>query len=358
MRRPAAPSTTRRLARADGIEESERSSARSGSSGVAGKFLKSDSRLRHCPGCDADAQRILPREIERDVFVLLEEAHLADALGGDAAGGDVGDGAGCKLDARLRDIDFVGDHRNADGFQVRDRRVHQRKQNIEVVNHHVVDHVDIQAARRENAQAMDFEKHGARNDLLRRDDRGIEALDVADLQNAAGALRRMRSAGRLLSSEAAMGFSTSTSRPASSRRQPTRACSLVGTATLTASMPAAASASRSANHLRAEFRGDLAGALGVGVNDADEFGAFEFAPHAHVVPAEFSGADHGNANGFLAHDFVFTSAESVCECLNGDARFIRGANQGFAVEQQRAARVDRRAPWHSSGASLRWFSLR
>ena len=95
----------------------------------------------------------------------------------------------CKLDARVRDIDFVGDHRNADGFEVHDGRIHERKQNIEVVNHHVVHHVDIQAARRENAEAMDFEKHGARDDFLRRGDGGIESLDVADLQNAAGALR-------------------------------------------------------------------------------------------------------------------------------------------------------------------------
>ena len=73
-----------------------------------------------------------------------------------------------KFDARVRDVDFVRDHRNADGFQIHDGRVHERKQNIEVVNHHVVHDVDIQAARRENAEAVDFEKHGARNDLLRR----------------------------------------------------------------------------------------------------------------------------------------------------------------------------------------------
>ena len=56
------------------------------------QFFKSDSGLR-AARLDANAQRVLAREIERDVFVLLEEAHLADALGGDAAGGDVGDRA-------------------------------------------------------------------------------------------------------------------------------------------------------------------------------------------------------------------------------------------------------------------------
>ena len=191
-----------------------------------------------------------------------------------------------------------------------DRRVHQRKQNIEVVNHHVVHHVDIQAARRENAQAVDFEKQRPRDDFLHRGDGGIESLDVPDLQDAAGTLARKQSDCSASSSEAAIGFSTSTSMPASSRWQPTRACSLVGTATLTASTPAAASASRSRITSRAEFCGDLASALAIGVNNTDEFSAFEFAPHANVVPAEFSGADHGNANGFLGHAFVFASTES------------------------------------------------
>ena len=84
----------RGLARADGIEKGAQLGAkrffRRG-----GKFLESDSGCG-LPGWHTDAQRILAREIERDVFVLLEEAHLADALGGDAAGGDIGDGAGLQ----------------------------------------------------------------------------------------------------------------------------------------------------------------------------------------------------------------------------------------------------------------------
>src|ERR1700733_2508521 len=63
-----------------------------------------------------NAQRILPREIERDIFVLLEKAHLADAFGRDAASGEVSDGAGFEFDAGVRDIHFVGDHRDADGL--------------------------------------------------------------------------------------------------------------------------------------------------------------------------------------------------------------------------------------------------
>ena len=117
---------------------------------------------------DANAEHVLAREIERDVFVLLEEAHLADAFGGNAAGGEIRDGAGFKFDAGVGDVHFVGDHGDADGFQVDDGRIDEREQDVEVVNHHVVDDVDIEAARRKNAEAMDFEKHRARDDFPRR----------------------------------------------------------------------------------------------------------------------------------------------------------------------------------------------
>ena len=43
--------------------------------------------------------------------------------------------------------------------------------NIQIVDHHVVDHVDIQAARRENAKPVDFEKHRPQDDFLRGHDR-------------------------------------------------------------------------------------------------------------------------------------------------------------------------------------------
>src|SRR6202041_4032900 len=61
------------------------------------QFLESDSRLR-AAGLDANAQRVLAHEIKRDVFVFLEEAHLADALRRYPAGRHIGDGAGCELD--------------------------------------------------------------------------------------------------------------------------------------------------------------------------------------------------------------------------------------------------------------------
>ncbi len=154
-----------------------------------GNFLEID-RLLRILEVDADAQHILAGEIERDIFVLLEKAHLADSFGGDAAGGEIGHRAGGEFDARLGDVHFIGDHRNADGFQVDDGRIDQRKQNVQVVNHHVVNNVDVQAARSKHAEAVDFEKHGLGNDFAGRRRPRIEALEMADLQNALAALRR------------------------------------------------------------------------------------------------------------------------------------------------------------------------
>jgi len=138
---------------------------------------------------DTNAQNVLSSVIERHVFVFLEKANLSNALGGNAAGGEVRDSARFELKTRMSDIDFVRDYRDADGFQVDHRRIDEGEQNVEVVDHHVVNDVDIEAPRREHAQAVNFEKHRARDDALSRDHRGIETLEMADLQNPVATLR-------------------------------------------------------------------------------------------------------------------------------------------------------------------------
>ena len=62
-----------------------------------------------------------------------------------------------------------------------------------------------------------------------------------------------------------------------------------------------------AENARAEFRGNFLRAVGVGIDDADEFGAFDFAPDANVVTSEIADADDSYADGFLAQDFLFAS---------------------------------------------------
>ncbi|HXI42556.1 MAG TPA: hypothetical protein VNH83_21415, partial [Bryobacteraceae bacterium] len=52
------------------------------------------------------------------------------------------------------------------------------------MNHQVEDDVDIEAARAEDAEAVDFEKQGLAGDFFERDDGGVETLEVADLEDA------------------------------------------------------------------------------------------------------------------------------------------------------------------------------
>ena len=72
---------------------------------------------------DVDEQDVLAGEVERDVLVRLEEAQLADALGADAAGGEVGDAAVVELDADVGDIDAAAEDGEADGADLADGRL-------------------------------------------------------------------------------------------------------------------------------------------------------------------------------------------------------------------------------------------
>ena len=91
----------------------------------------------------------------------------------------------------------------------------------------------------------------------------------------------------------------------------------------------------------------LRGALGVRVHNADEFGAFEFAPHAHMVAAEFSGADDGNANGFFAHDFFPFLLRAVLRRQTPEWRFPLRPRRESMRRGRTAACGPRRlpAPW-------------
>ena len=63
---------------------------------------------------DVDGEKLLAGEVEREVLVRLEETELADLLGGDAAGGEVGDAAGFELDADVGDVGLSGEDGDAD----------------------------------------------------------------------------------------------------------------------------------------------------------------------------------------------------------------------------------------------------
>ena len=145
-------------------------------------------RRCHC-GCDdgwidADGQEFLAGEVEREILVGLEETELADLLGGDSAGGEVGDAAGFELDADVGDVGLAGEDGKADGADFADGGVGEGEDDVEVVDHEVEDDVDVEGARSEDAEAVGLEEHGVVELGEGGGDGGVEALEMTDGDDA------------------------------------------------------------------------------------------------------------------------------------------------------------------------------
>jgi hypothetical protein len=63
-------------------------------------------------------------------------------------------------------------------------RGNEGEDDVEVVDHEVENHVDIEGAGREDAEAMRLKEHGAGEARLDGEDGGVEALEMAGLENA------------------------------------------------------------------------------------------------------------------------------------------------------------------------------
>jgi len=123
--------------------------------------------------------------VDGDVLAGLEKAELADALGGDAGSGEVGDAAGFEFDARVGDIDLGGQDGQADGADFANRRIAEGEHDVEIVDHEVEDDVDVERAGGEDGKPVGLKEHGAAQFGLDGEHGGVEALEVAGLQNAA-----------------------------------------------------------------------------------------------------------------------------------------------------------------------------
>src|SRR6267378_7909838 len=137
-----------------------------------------------------DTQSVATRVIERNVLVLLKKAHLAHALGGNAACGYIRHRASREFQARVGDIHFVREHRNSDRLYLRNRLFHEREQDVQIVNHQVVNYVHVEAARREHSQPVHLEEKRIIQDGLDGQHRGVESLYMADLQHTLMTLGR------------------------------------------------------------------------------------------------------------------------------------------------------------------------
>ena len=126
----------------------------------------------------------------------LKQAQLADAFGGNPAGGEIGDAAAGKLQPDVSDIDFRRQNRNARRANFVRHFADQRKHNVDIVNHQIEHHVHVETARAEFAHAVDFEKQGPGDGRFQRQNGGVKALQMADLQDRSCTDSAARSACR------------------------------------------------------------------------------------------------------------------------------------------------------------------
>src|ERR1700674_4642854 len=63
-----------------------------------------------------------------------------------------------EVQSGVSDVHFVRKHGDSHRLHFRNRLLYDGEQDVEVVDHQVVDHVDIEAARREHSQPVHLEK--------------------------------------------------------------------------------------------------------------------------------------------------------------------------------------------------------
>jgi len=125
----------------------------------SGRRTKRGSGCGSYCGCDdgwidADGQEFLTREVEREVLVGLEETEFANLLGGDAAGGEVGDAAGFEFDADVGDVGLVREDGQADGADFANGGVGEAENDVEVVDHEIENDVDVEGTRGEDTEPV------------------------------------------------------------------------------------------------------------------------------------------------------------------------------------------------------------
>src|SRR5216684_4415963 len=130
---------------------------------------------------DGEDQDFLASVVERHILPGLEEAQLAHAFGGNAAGGKVGDAAGFEFEADVGDVNLAREYRQPDRPNFPDRRIRERQNDVEVVNHQVQHDVDIQRAWGEDAEAVNLEEHWLSQQGGGRAYSGVETLEMSGL---------------------------------------------------------------------------------------------------------------------------------------------------------------------------------
>ena len=130
------------------------------------------------------------RKIDREICILLKQAHLPHLPLRYSAGGHIGDTSVLELKTRVRDIHTFRDDSDAVRFHSTDRRLDKAEDQIDVVDHQVQDDRDVRPAWIELREPVGFDEHGGDRVMLQREDGGVEALDMPHLETKAAFGRR------------------------------------------------------------------------------------------------------------------------------------------------------------------------
>ena len=115
-----------------------------------------------------------------------------------------------KRSARVDDVDLAGEHARADRVDAFDRRADQLLDQVDVVDHQIEHDAHVGAALLERREPMRFDEARLLQAACRGEDRGIETLEVADLQRCSRARAPASTSSRASATVVAIGFSIST----------------------------------------------------------------------------------------------------------------------------------------------------
>ena len=121
-------------------------------------------------------------------------------LGVHAAGGDVGNAAVGEGDPGLDRVFMATHQADAESLDGSDRGVDKCEDELEIVNHQVVDNTDVGRSECEGAQAFDPQVSGPIDLSKRGGDGGIESFDVAHLQDNVSPVGEVDQSGGVIKS--------------------------------------------------------------------------------------------------------------------------------------------------------------
>ena len=203
---------------------------------------------------------LLRRVVDRDVRVGLEQPDLPDTIAADAARRQIRDAAGRKPQPDVRDVDARRQHRHTDSVDRHHRRIDDRQDHVEIVDHQVEHDVDVEAALRERAEPVHLDEARHAEVRPRRDERRIETLGVADGHHHPTRRARRPAARRPPPRIAPAASRRAPERPPRRAAAPQPGATSVGTAIVTAST-APGSCARSVSTSVPHARGNLLRAL-------------------------------------------------------------------------------------------------